>query len=524
MSTTASRAAPRGGRDAGPPWYHWSNLLPLYLYVTALVLALLHLPNNVWNPRTHQVLAGLGLIGLWRYGWWAVHLVRAKWFTHRVYPRERAAADALWAGGWRPRHLYFMMTTFKEAPDITRAVLRSIVDECRRARLPAQLFVGTGSHFDEAVIDGYLQEIDGHRWLEVVLVRQSAPGKRMAIGAALRAMARRGIRGDDPVVFMDGDAILERDCLSRCLSLMGLDPQLRALTTNEKALVRGPDWIQDWLDLRFAQRDLGMRSHALSRKVLTLTGRLSVFRAGDVTRRDFIRLIESDHLDHWLWGRFRFLSGDDKSTWYWLLQRGAAMTYVPDAMVYTIEKVGDSAFDYVKQTLLRWSGNMMRNGARAMALGPRRVGPFIWWCIVDQRIAVWTSLVSPAVALSTALFVTPTFLVVYVLWIATTRFITSLVLFGHGRRVNLRFPFLLYAGQLLNASLKVYIWFRLPKQRWKNRGNQRARQGQGGVWALRNAAAFLLTTLAVAALLFFVMTYVGPLRLPDQHVWHDLLH
>jgi len=58
-----------------------------------------------------------------------------------------------------------------------------------------------------------------------------------------------------------------------------------------------------------------MQSHALSGRVLTLTGRMSVFRGEHLTKIDFIRLVEADCLDHWLWGRFRFLSGDDKSTW-----------------------------------------------------------------------------------------------------------------------------------------------------------------------------------------------------------------
>ena len=46
---------------------------------------------------------------------------------------------------------------------------------------------------------------------------------------------------------------------------------------------------------------------------------MSVFRAKQLTSKKLIRLLEADHLDHWLWGDFRFLSGDDKSTWYCML-------------------------------------------------------------------------------------------------------------------------------------------------------------------------------------------------------------
>ncbi|MFT7221768.1 MAG: glycosyltransferase Alg8 [Candidatus Azotimanducaceae bacterium] len=43
-------------------------------------------------------------------------------------------------------------------------------------------------------------------------------------------------------------------------------------------------------------------------------------------------MLEADHLEHWLWGNFRFLSGDDKSTWYYMLTQDAKMLYVPDAL------------------------------------------------------------------------------------------------------------------------------------------------------------------------------------------------
>ena len=122
---------------------------------------------------------------------------------------------------------------------------------------------------------------------------------------------------------------------------------------------------------------LTISRHALSHRVLTLTGRFSVFRATHITSHEFIRLQEADFLEHWLWGRFRFLSGDDKSTWYTLLKYGVKMTYVPDATGVTIEVVDGSGMTRMKENLRRWSGNMLRNGARAIALGPWRMPFFI---------------------------------------------------------------------------------------------------------------------------------------------------
>src|SRR3546814_8509015 len=70
-----------------------------------------------------------------------------------------------------------------------------------------------------------------------------------------------------------------------------------------------------------------MCSLSLSRRVLVLTGRYSVVRADLCTRPDFIQLVERDQLEHRRFGTITFLSGDDKSTRYWLLKNNWAMRY-----------------------------------------------------------------------------------------------------------------------------------------------------------------------------------------------------
>ena len=120
-----------------------------------------------------------------------------------------------------------------------------------------------------------------------------------------------------------------------------------------------------------------------------------------IVSHDFIRLQEADYLNHWLWGSFRFLSGDDKSSaGIALLKHNVKMLYVPDSRGYTIEIIEGSAYTRMVENLRRWSGNMLRNGQRAIALGPGRMPFFIWWCCVDQRLAMWTMLFSPLLAIA----------------------------------------------------------------------------------------------------------------------------
>lgn len=56
--------------------------------------------------------------------------------------------------------------------------------------------------------------------------------------------------------------------------------------------------MQAWYDMRFAQRRLAMQSHSFVAQVLTLTGRLSIFRAALVVDEGFIRNVEVDCLEH----------------------------------------------------------------------------------------------------------------------------------------------------------------------------------------------------------------------------------
>ena len=116
------------------------------------------------------------------------------------------------------------------------------------------------------------------------------------------------------------------------------DGTIGALTTDESAEIPDAAAFADWFDLRFTQRQVLMSSMALAGRVLTLTGRMSVFRADLVIEPSFITQVQSDYLDHWRLGRVTFLTGDDKSTWFWLLKSGYRMMYLPDLRTLSMER------------------------------------------------------------------------------------------------------------------------------------------------------------------------------------------
>ena len=489
-------------------------LVALLLLVLGWLLTSTH--NRFFQPDTLHVTLVLGTLGIWRFGWWFTHAVRAEIYRRFRWPAMRARAQAVWQSGWRPRRLHIQMTTYYEEPSITKRVIGSMLAQIRREKIPTTIYIGTGSAYDEMIIRSFVethaQDIPDDL-AELVFLRQNQPGKRMAIGMILRAINRRGVHPDDLVIFMDGDALYGNDVLEKTLPMFGADPELQALTTDEEVICYGPKWIEAWLNMRFAQRRLAMQSHAISGKVLTLTGRMSVFRAQHIRSERFIRTIEADHLDHWLWGRFRFLSGDDKSTWYHLLTCDAKMTYVPDATVYTIEVIKENGLERMVQNFRRWSGNMLRNGSRAIALGPSKVKPFIWWCIVDQRIAMWTMMVSPTLALLAAFF-DPLYLWSCLIWVLFSRLVLCIFLYSYSRTVDLSWPFILYLNQVINASVKIFMIFHLSKQKWSNRGNQAAGGGQGLIAALQNGTAKVQLAVAVAGFVTLLALYIGVLPQP----------
>jgi glycosyltransferase Alg8 len=492
-----------------PSKWNATKLFQLFCFGALCFLGLMHTDNALWDPSTRSFTITLGVLIFWRYGWWLTHFIRAELYSKYRFPSMRSKADTLWQSGWRPRHVHFMMTTFRERRDTTELVIASICREVRESGILTTLWLGSGDSYDEDIIMNYLHQHAGEIPLELVIVRQNVSGKRMAIGLTLRAMSRRGIDLDDLIVFMDGDSVLAPGILRACCPLFGIDQELQAVTTDEEVICYGPQWMQSWLTMRFAQRRIAMQSHSMSNKVLTLTGRMSVFRANHLSKYNFIRMVEADSLEHWLWGKYRFLSGDDKSTWYYMLTQDAKMLYVPDALVYTIEEVDGSGIARMTQNFRRWSGNMLRNGTRCLQLGPKKVGFFIWWCVLDQRIAMWTMLVSPVIAVSVAVLIDFSYLTGYVIWIAISRMLLTLFLFRYSKTVHMEWPFILYFNQLLNASVKVYCLARLSKQRWTNRGNQSSGGGDTMADKLKDLMAFWITTVWVATLVFSVLFYAG---------------
>jgi glycosyltransferase Alg8 len=282
-----------------------------------------------------------------------------------------------------------------------------------------------------------------------------------------RAIARDLPDDSALVAVVDGDTVLESGIIGLTVPYFSLFPQVGALTTNEYCDVLGSYWMSEWHKLRFAQRHINMCSMALSKRVLTLTGRMSLFRASVVTSAEFIDDVENDHLDHWRLGRFKFLTGDDKSSWFSLMRQGWDTYYVPDAAITTVEHPPDrNFFRAARQLMFRWYGNSLRQNSRATRLGLGRLGVFTYYVLLDQRISMWTSVLGLTAAVIASLKYSAVYLAIYLLWIGLTRTLVTLMLLASGHRIGPAFPLMLYFNQIVGSMVKIYVVFRLDRQSW----------------------------------------------------------
>ncbi len=457
-------------------------------------------------------LLGLGIIGIWRWLWFFYRVVRSRLYLHGVFPRWRQQANAVPVEALP--HMCFLVPSYKEKPWITERVFRAIAREARTLAQPVTLLVNSSSEDENRAIRAILEREDpGLTTMRLISMIQK-DGKRKAMADGLRELAQLGLPEDTVVALMDGDSELAPGVLHQCLPFFRLFPKMGALTTDELPAVSGSYLFSEWFHLRFAQRHVQMCSDSLARKVLCLTGRFSLFRAEAAFDPSFIHQLEHDALDDWLWGRFKFLSGDDKSTWFWLLKQGYEMLYVPDALVYSIETVSGSVVDRAYNNMRRWYGNMLRNNGRALALGPKRTGWFVWYSLIDQRISFWTCLITPGFLLLSLLQGSWIAVGIVLSWVTFSRPLTLGIVFW-GRQSVLKpihFPLLL-ATQWAASLVKIWTQMNLAQQSWTNRGNQNINaDGKGFSRLAKRSTSYTLLGIQAFCFVVFLASLGGVLN------------
>lgn len=462
----------------------------------------------------------IGFLALWRYSWGLLHFFRSLIYRNWLFPKWRSIVDAR-GEELMPSHIYFLITSFRIETDITVKVVRSAIEEAINSGVPCTIVASIVELADEYLYRDLFTHYNTPDHIKLKIVRIPGTGKRDGLAQGFRAISRDMPAEDAVVVVMDGDTILDENSVKRSVPFFKLFPKLGALTTDERPDVVGNSTMQEWYKMRFAQRQVLMSSISLSRRCMTLTGRMSMYRADIVTHPAFIEHMLNDYLDHWRLGRFKFLTGDDKSSLFWVLQQGYEQLYLPDVCVTAMETASSKYFIKASsQLMFRWFGNMLRTNARILSLGVKKMPFFIWWSFLDQRLSMWTSLTGPIFTIMLAIQYSPIIIAYYFVWVMFIRWVMTLMLLSARDEVSWRYPFLLYYNQIYGSLIKTYVMFRLDRQSWtrqKTKLNRGLSRWQ--TWWMDMSSLSVHAT-ALIVLVTLIGMFTGVFTIPEATLRH----
>lgn len=448
------------------------NFWYFVIYSLFLLVGVFALPDIYFDPYQKSLIFLVGAVGTWRYGWFAINIFRAYLYKNYKFKKirelERKNADSL-----DPEHVFLLLTTFRIGTEVTIKVYKAAIKEAVFSGYDVTIIASIVERSEEHLIRKIFLSYNPPQNVKLVISRIKGTGKRDGLSVGFRVVANSmGIDLSKSVVaVIDGDSILQEGLIKKCSRLFALDDMLGALTTDEDAILAGDDCAHNiyrqWYKLRFAQRNIAMMSMSLSDRVLTLTGRMSMVRASIVATEAFIQTVQNDHIDHPRLGVFRFLTGDDKSSWFDVVKEGWKMLYVPDVTVYTVEEIPDKNFLKGSIVLMqRWFGNQYRTNLRALSLTPARLNWYPWYGLIDQRVTMWATPYGFFIAFFSAMHWGIAIWWAYVWWIFFSRLLMTYAYRVSRKEILPSWPFFLYFNQLIGSFVKIYIWDHLYKQSW----------------------------------------------------------
>ena len=154
----------------------------------------MHAPASLWSPGTGAFIFVLGWIGVWRWSWGALHLVRSLWYRRRVFPRWRAQAEALAAardrGELLASEVFIVVTSYRIPAETTLAAFTAAIDEAARYPSPVTIVAAVVEMADQRLVKDLFRRLAPPARVRLILVRGKPTGKRDALARALRAVAR----------------------------------------------------------------------------------------------------------------------------------------------------------------------------------------------------------------------------------------------------------------------------------------------------------------------------------------------
>jgi len=476
------------------------------IYILILLIGAFLIPYSEFDPYQKTLIFFLTFIGIWRYSWFSLNIIRAfiykKIKFKKIRQKEINSGDEI-----DPEHVFILITTFRIGTSVSVEVYRAAIKEAIQSGYNVTLIASIVEMSEERLIRKIFLELNPPERIKLVITRIKGTGKRDALAVGFRVVANAPVNLYNSVVaVVDGDSILGEGVIRKSARLFALNEKLGAITTDEDARLDENDFITNiyrrWYKLRFAQRNITMSSLALSNRVLTLTGRMSMFRANIVADREFVETVQYDYIRHWRLGEFRFLTGDDKSSWFYVVKNGWDMLYVPDVVVYTIEEIPHRNFFIGSLMLMqRWFGNQYRTNARALKINRKILGNYAWYVLWDQRVTMFTAPYGLLIAIFGAIHWGAYIFGAYLWWVMLSRLLMTFAYRTSRVDILPSWPFFLYYNQIIGSFVKMYIWNHLYKQSWTRQKTKLLAEDKFCSWYLSVSSNSML----LLWLLFFII-------------------
>ena len=475
----------------------WSSgwIITALLNICLLVLLITWSSYIVRDRGMNTIVLGLGVVGIWRHSWGLINFLRAAYFIRSA----RDATKPIASGSYS---LSIILPVYSQSEGQLRAVADGIVNSVRM--VPGRILI-VCAYRDKAQKELLSEIIENESPFVTHFVRQRGMGKREALADALNIVkASIPIGSKEFVLLMDGDTILTPEAIVRSIGEMQADPQTGAICVNEVPLVKGTKLFVAWRWLRSLQRNQTMSSFALSRRILVLTGRFAMYRSDILLRSEFINRIRKDYLLH-KGAYISLLTGDDKTNWLEVLRRGFDVCYLPDVFIYPIEEQNEEN-NFVKETIAltrRYSGNMARANLHIDAWRGAAGKLHFKYGLLDQRVSMWTSLLTPVALVMLILFDD---FDIFILFLTYTFIIKNLQAIAFsGSDYNPLFPYLIFYNQVMTSLVKIFTFAFLHRQKWNNQNISVA--DNPGMLALDKNARLSILTRSGLFVTFITLVY-----------------
>lgn len=410
------------------------------------------------------VILGLGVIGVWRHSWGLTNFFRAL-----IYQKRTSIDNENFIN---PAHNLIVIATFynqtsEEVSAVSKCLSISV------SSLPSRtLLICAFLREDQKVV--ITNQFKENSNVVLRFVQQFGLGKREALADAL-LLAKKSVTPSNEkstsVLLIDGDTLVtERAITQSIIELQNLT-DLGAVIVNEIPFCKSTKLFAQWRMLRSLERNKLMSSFALSGRVLVLTGRFCMYRADVILKIDVINRIRRDYLRlnnlH-----ISLLTGDDKTTWLEVVRRKMKMKYLPFCYIHPIEAENQNknSLRNIFELTSRYSGNMARANLHRDAWVEAAKTPHFAYGLFDQRISMWTSLLTPLLLIYLLLFDHFGIFIIALTYALIIKNIQAFGLWVISGVYDPWYPYLILYNQVLTAIVKIRAFGFLHQQSWTNQG------------------------------------------------------